>query len=170
MSKLILIALMLSLSACAVPLKSQEMSPQYDFYDTVSSKKFDDSIFIRNVDVPKAIGGASPVTPEEFKAALISAFRQADYYETPEKAKYALEAVMTEMKQPFMGFNLTVTATTDYKIFKVKNDELVFSETIAVPCTKGMGDAFDAAYRLRLASGCAVGENITHFIKLLSTY
>lgn len=158
----------LALSACAIPLKSQEMLPQFDFYDELDAQKFENSIFIRNVDVAKGVGGVSPVTPEEYRAALVSSFRQADLYSKEEKAKYALDAAMTDMKQPMFGFNLTATATADYEVIKKSNDSKVLSESVSVPCTKTMGDAFDGAVRLRLASGCAVGENITHLIKVIS--
>lgn len=155
------------LSACAVPMKSQEMMPQFDFYDSVKSKKFEDNIYVRNIEVAKGVGGMSPVTPEEYRAALVSAFRQADLYAPEGEAKYALDAVMTEMKQPAFGFNLTATASANYTLEQALNGKTVFSQTVAVPCTKGVGDAFDAAIRLRLASGCAVGENITHLIKVI---
>jgi hypothetical protein len=75
---------------------------------------------------------------------------------------------MIGMKQPIMGFNMTVTASAEYKIYRKSNDRFVHEESVSVPCTKGIGDAFDATIRLRLASGCAVGENITHLIKVIS--
>jgi hypothetical protein len=156
------------LSGCAVPLKSQEMLPQFDFYDSLKSKKFEDNIFVNNVDVAENVGGQTPVTPEEYKITLVSSFRQADLYAPENDAKYFLDAYMSEMNQPVFGFNLTVTSVADYKVFRKSDKKLMFSETISVPCTKGFGDAFDAALRLRLASGCAVGENITHVIKVIS--
>jgi len=165
---LLALACVFILSGCAVPLKSQEMIPQFDFYDSVEANKYEDNIFVRNVDVAKGVGGMTPMTPEEYRAALVASFRQADLYETEDKAKYVLDAYMSEMKQPAFGFNLTVTATSEYKLFKQSNDDLVFNEQVAVPCTRGIGDAFDAAIRLRMASGCAVGENITHAIKVIS--
>lgn len=159
---------LLLLSGCAAPLKSNEMMPQFDFYDTVKSKKYEDNIFIRHVDVHKGAGGMTPVTPEEFRSALVSSFRQADLYETEDKAKYFLDAAMRDMKKPMLGLNMTVTASADYKIYRKSNDGLMLEESVSVPCTKGIGDAFNGEIRLRLASGCAVGENITHLIKVIS--
>ncbi|MCL4678842.1 MAG: hypothetical protein KJ017_09655 [Alphaproteobacteria bacterium] len=156
------------LSACAVPMQSQEMMPQFDFYDSVSPEKYKDSIFVRNIEIKKGVGGSMPVTPEEYRSALVSSLRQADLYAPQDKATYALDAFMSEMKQPMIGFNLTVNTTTEYKIYKASDNSLEFSESVTVPCTKGMGDAFDGAIRLRMASGCSVGENITHAIKLIS--
>ena len=159
---------LLSLSACAVPMKSQEMMPQFDFYDSVSSRKYNDSIFIRNVDVKKGLGGVMPVIADEYKAALVSSFRQADLYSRQDSAEYVLDAYMSEMKVPAFGFNLTVKTTAEYKIYLISEDTLQLTESVTVPCTKGMGDAFDASIRLRLAAGCSVGENITHVIKVIS--
>ena len=164
----ILLFALFSLSACAVPLKSQEMMPQFDFYDSLEKNKFEDNIFVRTVDVEKGVGGASPVTPEEYRKALVASFRQADLYAPEDEAKYVMDTVMTDMEQPIMGFNMTVTATAQYDVLKASNESNVFSENVSVPCTKGIGDAFDGAIRLRLASGCAVGENITHVIKVIS--
>ena len=160
--------ILLSLSACAPPMRSQEMMPQFDFYDSLKENKYEDNIYIRNVEVAKGVGGASPVTPEEYRQALVFAFRQADLYEKQEEAEYSLDAHMTEMDQPLMGFNMTVTAKADYSLYSISNNNLVFKESVSVPCTKGLGDAFDGGQRLRLTSGCAVGENITHLIKVIS--
>ena len=159
---------LLSLSACAAPMQSQEMMPQFDFYDSIKENKYEDNIYIRNVEVAEGVGGASPVAPEEYRQALVFAFRQADLYEKQGEAQYVLDAYMTEMDQPFMGFNMTVTAKADYSLYNKSNNNLVFQESVSVPCTKGIGDAFDGAQRLRLTSGCAVGENITHLIKVIS--
>jgi len=156
------------LSACAAPLKSQEMLPQYDFYDQLGAKTFQDAVSIRNVDVAKGVGGVSPVTPEEYRAALVSAFRQADLYGKEDSAKYALDAFISEMNQPVFGFNMTATTTANYKVFRNSDNELVYEDTLALPCTKTISDAFDGALRIRMASGCSVGENITHLIKVLS--
>ena len=169
MKKIVLaLCLPVMLGACAVPLKSHEMMPPFDFYDTVQSEKYSDSIFIRNVSVSKGVGGDTPITPDEYKATLTSALRQANLYSPQDTAKYSLDANITKMKKPFMGFNMTVTVATEYKILEVSNEMVIFEEKISVPCTKTIGDSFDSMIRLRLASGCAVGENITHFIKVIS--
>lgn len=143
------------------------MLPQFDFYDQVSPEKFEDKLFIRNVDVAKGVGGQIPVTPEAFRAALTSSLRQADLYSRQEEAEYFLDAYVVEMKQPMFGFNMTATTTADYTVYS-KNESVVFQEQVSVPCTKTMGDAFNGEVRIRMASGCSVGENITHLVKVLS--
>ena len=160
----------LLLSGCAMPMKSQEMLPQFDFYDQLDAKKYQDSISVRDVTVNDGVGGLSPVTASEYKSALVSALRQADLYCKEGEARYYLDANMSDMEQPFIGFNMTAKTTASYKIYKVKGGDAVFSETLTLPCTKTISDAFDGAVRARLASGCSVGENITHLIKILSQH
>ena len=162
-----LILPLLLLSACTAPLTSQEMSPQFDFYDQLTPTTFEDKISVRNIEVAKGVGGAMPVTPEEFRAALTASLRQADLYSKEEEAKFFIDAHVVDMKQPYFGFNMTATTTADYTVYNEK-DSVVFQEQVSVPCTKTMGDAFNGEVRARMASGCSVGENITHLIKVLS--
>lgn len=162
----------LILAGCAIPMESREMQPQFDFYDTVDPQKFRDAIYIRDVEVEEGLGGASPVLDEEFRDVLISSFRKAHLLEEEEeKAAYIMDARMVEMDQPITllsGFNLIVSTAATYSVYRQPDGGVIFEETVRVPCTRGLGDAYDSEIRLRLASGCAVGENITHIINLLA--
>ena len=164
---ILLLSVVFILSGCGVPLRSQEMAPQFDFYDSLNVKKYKNKIYVRNAEVAKGVGGMTPVSPEEFRSALVVAFRQAGLYSKEDNARYFLDSNMTEMKQPVIGLNLTKTTTADYKLYS-KSGKIVFQDTIKIPCTRTMADAFFADQRLRMANACSVGENITHLVKVLS--
>ena len=156
------------LSACAIPLEPQEMYANQNAYDSLSHR-LDRKITLGKVSSKEGLGGATPVTAPNYELALQSSLRQAGWYSPSDSAKYTLNASLLELKQPFMGFNMTVNSTAQYDLINTTTGKTAYSEQINIPCTKGIADAFDGAVRLRKATGCAVSENITHLLKVLSS-
>lgn len=155
------------LSACVVPISGSEMQPNPGVYDTLSTR-LDRKISIGDVQVKEGVGGATPVLAPNYSEALKSSLRQAGWYTQSDSSKYTLNAYLTELKQPFIGFDMTVKSTAQYELINTQTGKTAYSEEIKIPCTKGLSDAFDGAIRLRMATACAVGENITHLLKVLS--
>lgn len=158
-------------SGCTTPIPSSEMLPQHDFYDALVPGQYQDGIYVRSAQVAKDVGGSYfSVTPEAFKTALISTLRQADLYANQDNARYVLDATFKAMKVPVFGLNMTAKTTIDYTLIQQSNGVVVFQDTMTLPCTKTFTDAFSGEVRARMASGCAVGENLTHAVKVLTTH
>ena len=168
MKRLALLTILLFVSGCAMPLKSGELAPSFDFYDQLEDTHFEDAVYVRDVTVSESVTGTFTIPPEELRAALIVALRQAVIYRKLDDSQYYLNVHMAALDQPVFGFNMTATATIEYSVHKNDDDDIVYRESLTLPCTKTMADAFNGSIRARLANGCAVGENITHFIKSLA--
>jgi hypothetical protein len=161
----IIVALLfaLSLSACAsgarpvamVSGATPDMAPiEEDFtVDAITGGESTNPIWI------------SKVSDHDFKQALILSMQRAGIYDARSDLHVAAELV--ELKQPLLGFDLTVIATVIYRI-KDATGAQVFEETVVSPYTADFSDAFLAVERLQLANEGAVRENILKFMRLLS--
>jgi len=141
--------------------------PKSGVYDHLSTK-LDRKISLGLVGAEKGLGGPAPVIAEEYKEALALALRQAGWYTADATPAYTLNAKMIKIDQPFIGFNFTVKATAQYSLVRVKGGDVVYEETLTLPCTVMFAEAFDGIIRLRRATACSVGENITHLLNVLS--
>jgi hypothetical protein len=86
---------------------------------------------------------------------------------TPEAAKYTIKAELKELSQPFMGFDMTVSAKVNYQVAAKDASELAFGQVIDSEYTATVSDAFLGVERLKLANEGAIRENIKEFIKRL---
>jgi len=172
MKFLLVLASMLLLSACQPPINSSEMMPLSSAYHNLSQKGlFQDNLIVRDVTVIPNTGsdGGGAVTEPQFRETLNTALRMADMSATDDaKAKYYLDANITEVVRDFIGFNMEATVACDYKVTNIKSNKQVFNESVRVPHEAGIADAFNGAVRQRLAAAYAARENVTHAIKLLS--
>lgn len=85
----------------------------------------------------------------------------------PDSAKYLIKAELKGLDQPFMGFDMTVSAKVDYRVTAKDASELAFGETIDSEYTASFSDSAYGVERLRLANEGAVRTNITTFINRL---
>jgi hypothetical protein len=86
---------------------------------------------------------------------------------TADAAKYVVKAELKDLDQPFMGFDLTVSAKVDYQVSAKDASELAFRDTIDSEYTASFSDSAYAVDRLRLANEGAVRTNIKAFIDRL---
>jgi hypothetical protein len=61
-----------------------------------------------------------------------------------------------------------VTTEVEYTLVEKASGKVLFRETLRTPFTAGVGDAFVAVKRLRLANEGAAKENIAALLKRLS--
>jgi hypothetical protein len=169
-SRIVIVVCLLFLSGCAAPLTGAEMMPKAQMYDTLgSSKTLEKNISLGSILVDKNLGGpAAPVTSEQYNEALMGSLRMAGWYSLPDSARFRLDAHMTEIHQPLIGFNFTVTSKAEYTLTEKKTGKVRYNDVLTLPCTVMFSEAFNADLRMRKATACAVGENITHFLKVLS--
>lgn len=159
----------LFLAACAAPLTGAEMMPNSRVYDQLDANALNKNISLHTVVADLGLGGIAPVVSDQYKEALALGLRQAGWY-APDNSKsaYSLDAHMTKISQPFIGFDFTVTSVAEYSLVKTSSGKVVYSEVLTLPCTTGFSEAFNADVRMRKATACSVGENIAHLLKVLS--
>ena len=157
----------LALAACATPAKVSSMIGT----PTVSVPA--NSSLIKAVQVNNISGGqstnplwTSKVGNPEFQEALQQSLSaQGLLGQAP--ARYRLDAILTELHQPLLGFDLTVTSTIRYVVTDTMTNKMPFDQTITAEYTAHVGDAFLAVERLRLANEGSIKGNISKFLDQL---
>ena len=168
MFKFIPIALMiLSLSACASGPRLEAMVADV----ATSAVIAENSPLWKSTSIGKVTGSAktnklwkSKITKKVFKDVLRQSLSlHAILSEGNEK--YRIAATLKELRQPFLGLELTVTTRVDYKVTRIRDDVLVFDREITQTHTSTLKDSYVFSDRLKLANEGAVKENITKFIQ-----
>ena len=67
------------------------------------------------------------------------------------------------------GLDFEVTSEVEYTLIEVATNKVMMREVVRTPFTAGVGDAFIAIKRLRLANEGSARTNIDAFLKRLST-
>ena len=156
-----------SLAACATPAQVNAM---------IGTSMFELSEFSplrRSVLVNHVSGGQktnplwrSEVGDPEFQQALqLSLAMQG--ITTAAGARYSLDAVLMEVRQPLLGFDLTVTSTVRYILTEAPTKRVVFDKTITAAYTATTDDAFNGVERLRLANEGSIRTNLSEFLDQL---
>ena len=100
----------------------------------------------------------------EFSTALSGSMTAAGLIGTP--CAYPVDVNLLGLSQPAIGFDLTVTAHANYKVYD-KNAQPVLLETITAPYTAGFSESPIAVIRLQRANEGAVRESIRQFLNKL---
>lgn len=79
-------------------------------------------------------------------------------------ARYRLDAMLMQLKQPLAGFDLTVSSTIRYVVIDTRTNRTSFDQTVTAAYTAGVGDAIVAVERLRLANEGSIKNNISKFL------
>lgn len=167
MKNLIIAMCVLSLAACAAASKPGAMVANV----TEATIIQDTSQLHENVTVGEVGGGkdtnplwASKVSSVDFAEALRQTFAAHAMLATDE-GDYRLDAELVKLKQPFAGFNMTVTSIVDYTLTHVESGEVVLEETVETAYTAKAGDAFMGVKRLQLANEGSIKGNISTLIE-----
>jgi hypothetical protein len=166
---LVSIMMIASLSACATGAKPGAMAVQVSQSTLIDEQ----SGLYKSTEKPVVTGGkktnplwASNVSNEDFAAALEQTL-SANVMLASANARFKLSAQLVELKQPFAGFNMTVTAKVKYTLTSAADGKTVWEKEITTPYTAKMGDAFVGVKRLQLANEGAIRENIKQFVDQL---
>lgn len=169
MKKVLLLAAAAALSACASASKPGAMVAPVAAENIISET----SPARAAIAVASVTGGkktnplwTSEVSNEDFAEALRQTL-DAHAMLAAVDGKYVLEAEMQKLKQPFAGFDLTVTATVRYKLVETATGAVVLDEVVETPYKAEMGDAFLAVKRLQLANEGSIKSNISKAIELI---
>jgi len=116
--------------------------------------------------------GSSQVSDKAFLEALFRSLTTSHTFRAvvkTGKSDLVLDVFIQDVKQPILGFDMTVTVKSKWTIYDAATDEVIRRELITASHTATVGDAFVGITRLRLANEGAVRKNIEAGIKWLSS-
>jgi len=152
-----------ALSGCASGARTGAMTPELSPSGVINQN----SPLRGAVQIGSVTGGSetnplwkSKVSNDNFRSALEQAL-QLYTMTAADRPRFVLDAELVELKQPFAGFDMTVTASVHYRLRVQDSQQIVMDEVIATPYQAKFGDALLGYERLRLANEGAVRENIT---------
>lgn len=102
---------------------------------------------------------ASKVDNEAFKTALAASIDTAGLSAGTGTCGFPIDANLLGLAQPSFGFDMTVTAHVNYKVYQAGGEPLLL-ETIDSPFTATVGDAFVGVKRLQIANEGAIRKSI----------
>ena len=162
------IVLLVALTGCASSARVSEMVA----YAPTPAAIPDEFRLRESMALAAVLGGestnplwTSEVGNREFQEALRQSLIAHNLLSGAGKtARYALNAHLIKMKQPFFGFSFTVTSEVKYTIYEKNTNYILFDDIITASHTASIGDAFLGTERLRLANEGSIKENISVFI------
>lgn len=110
--------------------------------------------------------GGPGVTNDAFRQALETSLTRSGLFKTIGRGGYQLEAIISNISQPAMGFNMTTEIEVSYNLRR--GGSSVWSESVRSTHTTAMGEHFVGAERVRLSTEGAVRENIRQAIAAMS--
>jgi len=143
-------------------VKPGELSSNYD-------NALSDGVKISDVTGGKKTNPAwtSEISSEAFSDALKESLVSEKIY--LDNGRYSLSAELLKVKQPVLGINMKVTTHIKYVLRDTKdNNTILLDETLIVPYTATIGDAFVGVKRLRLANEGSAKANIKEFLAKLA--
>ena len=115
---------------------------------------------------------ASQVANEDFKAALEMTIERTGLFSRVIRSAngdYQLDVRLVQLRQPMVGFNMTVEAQTEWRLRHVSSGRVVWQENVNRAFTATVGDAFAGIKRLRLANEGAIREDIKAGLERIAT-
>lgn len=167
MRVLILMAVGLSLAACASGAKPAQMvsaeGPALAAGSPLSG----------SVTVGLMSGGSttsplwkSNVSNEDFAEALRQSLAARTMLATA-SGRFVLNAELLELKQPIADFDMEVISTVKYRLTNADGAKTVFETTIIAPYTADFSSTFLGVKRLQLANEGSMRENIKKMVEQL---
>ncbi len=178
---LALLVLALGLSACASGAKPGAMLAPNTAQTTISAN----SNLREAVGVGQVSGGKEtdpaikalnvimtglPVVTDVPNSVLAEALRQSLSVRTmlaSRDERFRLEASLIELKQPMMGFDMTVTSKVRYRLTRLSDNVIVFEREITAPFTAAFSSSLLGVERVKLANEGSIRENISQFLAAL---
>lgn len=166
MKKLLLISITFAIFSCSFPATKEGMT----LTNYSSSRAIGEKIYVK-----EAIGGSrtlpfwiSKISNEDFTGALEESLLNSKTFLNVSKKwdeDWALEAEIIRVKTPFIGIDFDVETQVKYTLYN--KGKKMFENVVVGAGTGGLGEAFFAAKRLRIANEKSAKSNIKKFIKEL---
>ncbi|HYC97544.1 hypothetical protein [Brevundimonas sp.] len=155
---------LMGLAACATPSRPEAMSlaatsgltaaPGDPGYHAVTS------VIVSGGSETNPLWTAQ-VSNQDLKTALETSLAAAGYMGS-DGPNMVVTANMVQLQQPMAGLDLSVTSRIQYSV--TSDGRVIFNDTVSATGTAGMGEAFVATERLRLANEKSIKENIKQFL------
>jgi hypothetical protein len=168
LSAAVIAAAAMGLGGCATAAKPEAMIVKTQSSDKAFPPSFLHAMCVRNVTGGEKTNAlwVSKVDNDGFRSALNSSLTAAGLNGTSDPCPYPIDVNLLGLSQPSIGFDMTVTAHVNYKVYDSKAQPVLL-ETIDSPFTATVGDAFIGAERLRLANEGAIRTSIQSFFDKL---
>lgn len=157
-------SLALLLAGCAQPARVDQMAA------TPTTGLPPSSVLQHAIGVSSVTGGTSTnplwmskVDNAQFQSALQSSLGTAGMLANG-PARYRLDAKLTSLRQPLMGFDMTVFSAVHYTLTDGASAKPAFDEDVTADFTATVSDAFVGVERLRLANEGSIKKNIQIFM------
>ena len=156
------------LAACAQPARVTQMVVPNELAPVVTANPgLQTSLGVGEVSGGKETDPmwTSQVNNPEYKEALEQSLQTNALLAPAAAARNVVTVELIELKQPLMGFDLTVTPRVRYRVLERASSTEVFNEELTTPFTADFSSAAIAVERLRLANEGAIRENIRAFLR-----
>jgi hypothetical protein len=159
----------LVLSGCAAPARIDQMAVSGNPAQRIAQTPLRNNLAIKDVTGGNETNPMwkSNVSSSDFEKALESSLQAIGLLAQRQSGKYLLTAHMERLDQPFMGLDMTVTASVKYIVSERATGKEVLSRTVSIPYTAKLGDSLLGVERLKLANEGAVRVNITELMNEL---
>lgn len=156
------------LGGCATPADPSHMSVAPASADTNFPPALHQTMCVRTVAGGEETNPMwlSKVSSKDFQTALTTSMDSAGLSAASGPCKYPVDVNLLGLSQPSMGFDMTVTAHVNYKVYDTAGNPVLL-ETLNSAYTATVSDAFVAVTRLRLANEGAVRTSISEFFDKL---
>ena len=163
-----LIVAALGVGGCASAAKPEAMIVTAQTADKPFPHPLTHAMCVRSVSGGEKTNAlwVSRVDDDGFRSALSSSLASAGLNAASNACPYPIDVNLLGLSQPMMGFDMTVTAHVNYKVYDSKAQPLGLW-TIDSPFTATMKDAFVGVERLRLANEGAIRTSIQSFFDKL---
>lgn len=154
--------------ACASQPQSIFMVPDLAGIDTARgpAPAYRDAITVGSVTGGKdtTILHAPNVSNTDLRDALVQTLIRAKLARA-ENGRFRLEAVLQKLDQPFIAFDITVTATIAYKLAEVATGTVVYDKALTTSATAKFIEHGVGSERLKLANVRAVSANLQRLVE-----
>lgn len=155
------------LSGCATPARVDQMTVSGQPEQRIAATPLRGNVAVRDVTGGRETNPMwmSNVSSDEFSQAIEGSMRIVGLLApNRQAARYMLTAHLVSLDQPFIGLDMTVTASVRYSVVESAAGKEIFQKTITAPYTAKFSDAFAGVERLKLANEGAIRTNITQLI------
>lgn len=163
-------AVVVGLAGCATPADPKAMTVTAPAPATAKpfAAALQHAMCVRNVTGGEKTNPmwASKVDDEAFKAALSTSIDAAGLSAGTTTCSFPIDANLLGLSQPSFGFDITVTAHVNYKVYQPSGEPLLLA-TVDSPFTATVGDAFVGVKRLQIANEGAIRTSIETFLSKL---
>jgi hypothetical protein len=157
------------LGGCATPARPEQMAAQTAVPQAPAA-------LLAKVTLGEVTGGKATnpmmfaeVGNDQLREALRLSLMQAGYLSpTPEAATITLTVGVVGIDKPTAGYTTTITTLIRYVLTNKEGGKSTFDELVSGACTLHLSDEYYGPSRLKRAEECAVRNNITAFLSMVS--